>query len=167
MKNNKRNLRCRVGLTSELIALKERPGTYPSLFTANFFGISHLGLLHLGQTRGFSFPIGFHSCPQRHRAMMPGTIPIGFSSFSIECPRHNTCVTYTHRFVRSQKLLLAADSQQINLSLTTYVFVIQSICCILVTSTKDNSWQTDTGHYFGRFYLFAQSQGSPAACALF
>jgi hypothetical protein len=50
-------------------------------FLSHFFGLSQFALLHFGQTRGFSGNSrGSHSCPHRQRAIIPGTIPMGFSS---------------------------------------------------------------------------------------
>lgn len=45
------------------------------------FGLSQLGLLHFGQTLGFSpFSRGNHSCPHRHRQPSSNTMPIWVSS---------------------------------------------------------------------------------------
>ena len=51
-------------------------------FRTHLLGLSQLGLLHRGQTRGFSPPCGSHSCPHRQRQPMScnATMPIGFCS---------------------------------------------------------------------------------------
>ena len=46
---------------------------------SNFFGLSHRGLLHFGQTSGRPGSRGSHSCPHRHRQPSNFTMPIGFS----------------------------------------------------------------------------------------
>jgi hypothetical protein len=52
-------------------------GFYFDACRVNCFGRSQFGLLHLGQTRGFSLESrGNHSCPQRQRQPNNWTIPI-------------------------------------------------------------------------------------------
>ena len=53
-------------------------------FICTFFGRSQFALLHFGQTLGFSFSRGSHSCP--HRQRQPSSITIPISAFFIKPP---------------------------------------------------------------------------------
>jgi hypothetical protein len=52
------------------------PGGRRVTSTSTLFGRSQLGLLHFGQTRGFSSARGSHSCPHRQRQPVRVTTPI-------------------------------------------------------------------------------------------
>jgi hypothetical protein len=62
------------------------------------FGLSQFGLLHFGQTLGFSSWRGNHSWPQRHRQPSNITIPIWCSSEAFIRPSRSTLTKSIYGF---------------------------------------------------------------------